>query len=176
MIEEWDEENECFRSFGGCDIDLEHSLFTIAKYEQMTKKAFTDASTMELKDLMFYIRECMCQTEGVSKRAWLSLTSQQKEGIIGYINDPACATTVKSRPNKRGSRKSKKITAELVYASMFSFNMPLECEHWHYNRLITQLAVCADLQSPPQKMSKEEAYRQQAEQNERMRKRFNSKG
>lgn len=172
--EGWDDERECFQSFGGCDVELEHSLYTVSIFERKKHMAFSDMDLTSKKDLIFYISECMCITPNIPKDAWLALTNKQLIDVSKFMEDPYCSTTVK--PRKKKSRHNRKVTAEVTYASMFSFGLPLELEHWHYNRLITLLAVCADLQSPPEKMSKQEIFRQQQEQNERMRALYNSKG
>ena len=68
------------------------------------------------------------------------------------------------------------ITAEIIYYWMISYNIPLECQKWHLNRLLTLINVCSIKNQPKKKMSQQELYRQHAAINAANRKRFHSKG
>ena len=93
--------------------------------------------------------------------------------IVSYMNDPMTATTF-PKDNARASREI--VTAEIIYYQMFSLNIPLECEKWNLNRLMTQIRVCAIKNAPKKKMSRRETMNQNAALNAQRRKARNSKG
>lgn len=172
----WDEEKEVFIRYGGKEIELEHSLYTVSLWEQRWQKPFISKKKLDKKELMYYIISCMCMTENVSKQDWLMLTTKNIADIQSYMSDIACATTVHPKPSKGRPVSNKPQTAELIYAQMFHFGIPMECEHWHFNRLLTLIAVCADMNTPPTKMTAKDMMDQQKNQNERMKAMFNSRG
>lgn len=77
---------------------------------------------------------------------------------------------------KKISTNREQITAELIYYWMISFNIPMECQKWHLNRLLTLIRVFNEKNQPKKKMSQQELYRQHAAINAANRKRFHSKG
>lgn len=165
-----------FDYIGGDEVELEHSLYTVAAWEAKWKKPFANKKGLEREELLDYIMNFMCQTKNTPREAWLSLTNKEVEQILKYMEDSMTATTIK---NQNGSNKGSArsiVTSELIYFYMANYGIPWECEHWHLNRLMTLIDVCAAKNSPPKKMSKGEAARLQAEQNARMRAKYNSKG
>ena len=172
-LEVWNNETEEFDIIGG-DIELEHSLYTVAAWEAKWKKPFANKKGLTHEELLDYIKNFMCQTKDVSSEVWLALSSDDLKKVADYMEDSMTATTIKRLPG--GKSKSSIVTAELIYFYMANYGIPFECEHWHLNRLMTLIDVCADKNTPPKKMSKTDAARKQAEQNAAMRKRFNSKG
>ena len=68
------------------------------------------------------------------------------------------------------------ITSELIYYWMFSYNIPIECQKWHINRLLTLIRVFNVKQAPPKKMSRREIMSRNAQLNAARRKKLNSKG
>lgn len=173
-LEVWNEKLEEFENIGGGEIELEHSLYTVAAWEAKWKKPFANKSGLKHDELLDYIMNFMCQTKDVSKDVWLSLTEKQIKQITEYMEDSMTATTVKHQNGSR--KKSSIVTSELIYFYMAQFGIPFEYEHWHLNRLMTLIDVCAEKSAPPKKMSKTDAAKQQAEQNVRMRALLGSKG
>lgn len=171
-LETFNEEKQEFETIGGLTVELEHSLYTIAKWEAKYKKEFSQAE-FGFDFIMSYISE-MCITENVPDNAWLCLTQSQISEILEYMNDPHTAT----RFNKRGnlSRSGRAVTAELVYYWMFSLQIPIECEHWHFNRLMTLIELASRESMPKKKMGKKEAMQQQRELNAMRRAKYNTKG
>lgn len=173
-LETWNKDTEEFEIIGGGEIELEHSLYTVAAWEAKWKKPFADRRGLKHEEFLDYIMNFMCQTKNVSKEVWLSLTNKEIKQISNYMEDPMTATTVKHQNGSHGKRTI--VTSELIYFYMSQFGIPFECEHWHLNRLMTLIDVCAAKNTPPKKMSKADAARQQAAQNAAMRKKFGSKG
>lgn len=172
-LEVWNEETEEFENIGG-DIELEHSLYTVAAWEAKWKKPFANKKGLTHEEFLDYIKNCMCQTKDIPAKAWLALTTNDVKKISNYMEDPMTATTVK---HQNGSKRGGSfVTSELIYFYMASYNIPWECEHWHLNRLMTLIDVCAAKNTPQKKMGKKDAARSQAAQNAKMRKMLGSKG
>lgn len=74
----------------------------------------------------------------------------------------------------RGHKET--VTSELIYYWMISYNIPVEFQKWHLNRLLTLIRVCNVKNSPPKRRSKREMWNRNAAINAANRKRFGSKG
>lgn len=171
-LEFFDEDTQEFKTLNQT-IVLEHSLLSISKWEAKWKKTFfTKNKTMD--EFMDYIR-CMTITSNVSPLLYRCLTDSHIKSIQEYIDDPMTATTIKSlAPNMRRNRS---ITSELVYCWMFTQNIPIECEKWHFNRLMTLIQVCSIENNPKQKkMSKRDILRQNSSINAARRARYGTRG
>ena len=167
--EYWDEKTEQFVHTNAQTIHLEHSLYSISKWEAKWKKPFleSDKTDEELNDYIL----CMCQ-EDIDPKVVHSFGPLEIHKIIDYINDPMSATNIKDN-RKSGSKRI--VTSELIYYWMTALNIPWECQHWHLNRLLKLIEVC-NVENNPKKMSKEEIRKQNRELNAARRKALGSKG
>lgn len=155
------------------DIVLEHSLLSISKWEAKWKKSFfkTERTIDEYLD---YIR-CMTITPNVNPSLYRCLTQKHLKKIQEYINDPMTATVIKSL-NPRHN-KNRGITSELIYCWMFAQNIPIECEKWHFNRLMTLIEVCSIENNPKKKkMSKRDILHQNSAINAARRAKYGTRG
>lgn len=138
----WDEINERFLSFDGCEILLEHSLYTVCIWEGITHKAFVGTEKND-EDLLLYMR-CMCVND-VPDMAFNLLTQGDFERIQEYISDDQTATTFSSNGSVSGASKKKEvITSEVLYYLMISRRIPIEFQHWHFGRLMVLLRVFSE--------------------------------
>lgn len=154
-------------------LKMEHSLVSVSRWERKWKKPYLTLEPKTDEEFYDYLR-CMTITPRcVPIIVYRSLPQSIIDEAIAYINDPMTATTF-PKDNRRASREI--ITAEIIYYQMFSLNIPLECEKWHLNRLMTQIRVCAIKNSPKKKMSRRETMNQNAALNAQRRKARNSKG
>jgi hypothetical protein len=84
------------------------------------------------------------------------------------------ATTFREDKSKKNGREV--ITAEIIYYWMIAAQIPMECQYWHLNRLITLIRVCSVKNSPPKKHSQNELRSQYAALNAANKLKFNTTG
>ena len=122
--------------------------------------------------MLDYIR-CMTITQNVKEYVYSGLTSENIEAINNYIDASMTATTF-GESSSDGGREI--VTSELIYYWMISLNIPMECQKWHLNRLLTLIRVCNVKNTPPKKLSRQELMSRNAALNAARRKQLNSKG
>ncbi len=156
-------------------IRLKHSLLSLARWEAKYERPFLDARHQpNVEETLDYIR-FMTITQNVDPIIYLVLTNEQIEQVNAYISASMTGTTFGKDPEgtvHKGSRNP--MSAEVIYYYMCEFNIPLECEKWHLNRLLTLIRVCGIKKSPPKKSKGSAKSRQQL--NAARRKRTGSKG
>ena len=173
-IEMFDEEKqEFFILHKEQTLCLEHSLVSLSKWESKWCKAFLSKEEKTLEETLDYIK-CMTITQNVNPDIYNYLSKSNIEEINSYIEAPMTATTFYN-DNQKG-RSKEIITSELIYYWMISLNIPMECQKWHLNRLLTLIRVCNIKNSPPKKMSKGDIMRRNASLNAARRKKLGSKG
>ncbi len=148
--EYFDEEKEEFIESGGVEIELEHSLVSLSKWESEFQKPFLETNELEAKELLWYV-QAMIQTPGIDQEVLLRMTTKDFVQINDYIASPQSATTFGSLPRQSG--RAEIITSELIYYWMVAFNIPFECQYWHLNRLFALIKICNIKNAKPQKMS-----------------------
>ena len=148
----FDEKKNEFIEFGGGSLRLEHSLVSLAKWESKWHKPFLDKRNKTDEEMVDYVR-CMTIHPVDDETIYYALSNKNIEEIQKYIDDPMTATTITD--HRKASNGRIKITAELVYYWMISFNIPVEFEKWHFNRLLTLIRVC-DIKNDTSKMSKKQ--------------------
>ena len=132
-------------------LRLEHSLVSLSKWESKWHKPFLSKKDKTDEELLDYIR-CMTLNPNVDPDVYYRLSPANYDQIEKYIGDSMTATTFSDDQNRKHSREI--ITAEIIYYWMVSLNIPLECERWHLNRLITLVRVCNIKNAPPKKRGK----------------------
>lgn len=170
--EMWNSKKEEFVTGDEQTLRLEHSLVSLSKWESKWCKPFLTKEPKSKEEVIDYIK-CMTITQNVDPNIYDRLTNSNIEAINEYIEAPMTATTFNNL-NTGSSREI--VTSELIYFWMISFNIPMECQKWHLNRLLTLIRVCNVKNSPSKKMSKREISSQYASLNAARRKQFNSKG
>ena len=168
----YDEKNQMFFNTKEQTLRLEHSLVSISKWESKWRKAFLKKDEKTNEEIIDYIK-CMTITQNVDPNVYNFLTRSNINEIIEYIDNPMTATTFSNNENNN-SREV--ITSELIYYWMISFNIPMECQRWHLNRLLTLIRVCSIKNTPPKKMNKREVANRYAKLNAARRNKMNSKG
>ena len=154
-------------------LQLEHSLVSLSKWESKWCKPFLSKDNKTMEETLDYIR-CMTITQNVDQSVYSRLSKTNIEDINKYIEAPMTATTFHN-DNQKGHGKET-VTSELIYYWMIALNIPMECQKWHLNRLLTLIRVCNVKNSPPKKMSRREIMNRNAALNAARRKQFNTNG
>jgi hypothetical protein len=158
----YDEETETFGAQGGVEIQLEHSLVSLSKWESMHEKPFLGATAKTSEEILSYV-ECMLLTPNPPEEILYKLSQENVEEINEYIDRKMTATWFSDQPGSPRTREV--ITSELIYYWMTVFYIPFECETWHLNRLFTLIRICNVKQAKPKKMSRAEASMRNRELN-----------
>lgn len=171
--EYYDAVAEEFKYPEAVELQLEHSLVSLSKWESIVEKPFLSREEKTSEELLKYI-VCMNISEGVSTETFNKLTKENLEEINVYINAKYTATTFRETPNRRISLEI--ITAEIIYYWMISLNIPFECQHWHLNRLLTLIKVCSEKNAPQKKMSRKDVVERNRELNEQRKRELGTSG
>lgn len=169
----WDETTQEFISVRQQELQLEHSLVSISKWESKWCKPFISTEEKTDVEIIDYIK-CMTLTSNVKPEVYRCLTNENIEDINTYIDAPMTATRFSNENKKYGPTEI--ITSELIYYWMIALDIPWECQKWHLNRLLTLIRICSIKNSPRKKMSKEEILSRNRALNESRKKQLNTKG
>lgn len=172
-VERFDERTNEFVYIKGQTIQLEHSLVSLSKWESKWHVPFLSNEDKTYEQTLDYIR-CMTITQNVSPTVYDGLTNDLVRKVTDYINDSMTATWFAEEHKKAG--QGEVVTAELIYYWMIALNIPMECQKWHLNRLITLIRVCSIKQEPAKKMNKKDLMARNRALNAARRSKLNSKG
>lgn len=168
----FNDESGMFVTNPGLSLTLEHSLYTISKWESRWMKPFLGSQEKTDVEILDYIK-CMDTTETLTMETIQTIPQTDLGRIMTYINSSMTATTF----NTTEAGKSREIvTSELIYYWMIALQIPLECERWHLNRLMTLIRICNIKNSPPKKQNRQEIMNKQRELNKQRRMQNNSTG
>lgn len=171
--EQYDEETNSFIDPVTVELQMEHSLVSISKWESKWHKSFISTPELTDEETLDYIK-CMTLTPNVPADVYSLLSDDNVQEIKDYIANPMTATTFHNDKKGRGSRE--KITSELIYYWMITWNVPVEFENWHLNRLTTLIRICSLKNQPEKKMSQRDIASRNAALNAQRRAKLNSKG
>lgn len=170
----YDEMNNEFITVKECTLTLEHSLDSLSKWESKWCKPFLSKDGLTTEQTLDYI-QCMTITQNVPPITYALITENNIEQVEKYINAQMTATWF-SEETKRGRSTGEIVTAELIYYWMIALQIPMECDKWHLNRLLTLIKVCNIKNAPPKKMGKRATMSRNAAINAARRKQLNSNG
>lgn len=162
-----------FVTYKPTTIVMEHSLVSISKWESKWKKSFLNTKEKTYEETLDYMK-CMTITQGVDESVYLRLGEKEASEIADYINDSMTATWFSD--DKRSGRSREIITSEIIYYWMISAGIPMECQKWHLNRLLTLIRVIGEKNKPQKKMSPRAINKRNAALNKARRKRLGTKG
>ncbi len=172
----WDEAQQRFIYTNEQTLRLEHSLVSISKWESIYNKPFVKNKEMTFEETISYI-QCMTLNQHVSANVYKSITKEHIKQVNHYIDSPSTATKFSKHALTSSSPTSnEEITAELLYYQMIALNIPMECQKWHLNRLLTLIKLCNLKNQPQEKRRAKDIMSENARINAERRKRYNSKG
>lgn len=154
-------------------LDLEHSLVSLSKWEAKWETPFLTSSQMTDEQMLDYIRY-MGVPQSLSPEQLKLLRPQDLERINAYIGAKMTATWFSEDESGRASREI--ITSEVIYYWMVSYSIPIECESWHLNRLITLIRVFNHKNAPEKKTPAHDLAAQRRRINEERKKKYNTTG
>lgn len=171
----WDESKQEFRQTKEVKLKLEHSLISISKWEARWKKAYLKEREKTEEEILDYIC-CMSIGVEITLDMLLMLTAEDIAKIKAYINDPMTATVIKHPPEEGGKPTGDTVTSELIYYWMGSYQIPVQFEKWHLNRLLALIDLYNVKNNPPKKRSMRQITQGYAELNAKRRKALGTKG
>lgn len=152
--EYFDEETNTFVEGDEFILFFEHSLVSISKWESKWEVPFLTDDEKTDEQTIDYIR-CMLISPEPDFDFMHYMTQKNFDDIQEYIAKKMTATWFHEREKSGPARE--KITSELIYYWMIAQNVPMECQYWHLNRLLTLIKVCGHKNSPPKKGTKSAA-------------------
>ncbi len=155
------------------DIELEHSLASLSKWEEKWRIPLLSSQEKTEEQNIDYLR-CMCLTPDVSPEVFYSLTVEQQTAIADYLDTQHTATWFSQQPQ---ARSGEAITAELIYFWMSSFQIDWEAQYWNLSRLLTLVQVFSVKQdNKPKRQSSRAHQADMMKENARRRAELGSKG
>lgn len=173
-VELFDEKTMEFITVKEQTIAMEHSLVSIAKWEEKWEIPFIGRQEKTDEQWLDYFR-CMTITQNVPEETFYALSAENISEIQKYIEAPHSATFFKES-NSKGPVKT--VTSEEIYSWMISLQIPVEFQKWHINRLLNLIRLI-NINNDPSKKNKKmtsKDLRNRNEINAQRRAMLNSKG
>lgn len=149
----WDETKQEFVLLGGVEVQLEHSLVSLSKWEESWEKPFLTKDDRTDEETLDYI-QCMVIGDPIPLELLNQFKQEDFDAISKYIHAKHTATWFAETTETNPSPKREIITSEIVYYWMVALTIPFECQYWHLNRLLTLIQVCNEKNKPADKKGK----------------------
>ena len=172
LSESYDEDKQEFvtETF---DLELEHSLVSLSKWESEFEKPFLSKTDKTNEEVLAYI-ECMILTPVYPSDILSHISQENLNQISDYINKKMTATWFNE--SKPSGPQRETITSELIYYWIVSYQIPWEVENWHLERLFTLIRVFNAKNGTQKKRSSSEIAAERRALNEKRRQESKSRG
>lgn len=143
------------------NLQLEHSLVSLSKWESKFEKPFLTQEGKTPEEILGYI-EAMIITPEYPENLLSHLSQENAEQIKDYIESKQSATWFNDK--RQPSRSTETLTSELIYYWLTVYHIPFEpAETWHLSRLFNLIKIASLKNQKPEKMSRSEQLAQQRE-------------
>lgn len=161
----FDERTEELIEVAQCELQLEHSLVSISKWEAKYHKTFLKHFNDKTSDELTYYIKCMTLNKNVDPNVYNCLTYDNFVSIKEYMENPMSATVVPHKDKSAGKSMNEPLTSELIYYYMIKLQIPVEFQKWHINRLLKLIDLCGYKEEKPNKMSQRELAKRNSDIN-----------
>lgn len=151
LTETFNDDTQLFEVSESFELRLEHSLASLSKWEQSFEKPFLGSDDKSPEETLAYVM-LMVVNPNFPPEIFARLSEENFKDINQYINAKMTATWFREDKNQRPGRDI--ITAEVIYHWMIHYNIWLDAENWHLNKLLTLIRVCNEKAKTPTKRSK----------------------
>lgn len=179
LSENWNLETEEFE-YDRVELELEHSLAAVSKWESKYEKPFLDDSPRSGEELFDYIN-MMVLTPDHDPDVFSRLEEPELKRVLdeiqNYLESKQTATWFNEI--KTSKKTTEKITAEIIYYWITSYQIPWEVQYWHINKLLTLIKVFNLKNEDPKnqpKRSRSEIAAERARINAERRAKYNTTG
>lgn len=156
-------------------IAFEHSLLSLSKWESKYEKPFLSENHDKTEEEILDYLRMMAINPAVTDAHLANLSNKNITELQNYLGSKQTATWFSDR-KKTQKAPPETPTAELIYYWMFSYQIPIECESWHINRLLTLIRVFGEKNQEPEKMSKSEMLARNRKLNAQRKAKMQTKG
>lgn len=121
--------------------NLEHCLLAMSRWEEVSKRCFLTAK-LDDEELAIYV-QCMAD-QFISMEECRFIARTYRKNLRSYIFDERFAhKRISGRSNapSPARQNNKFMPTEELYYIMFERGIPLECEKWHFSRLMSLFRV-----------------------------------
>lgn len=169
----FDDKAQEFVEIGSIELELEHSLVALSKWESIWEKPFLGPDKKTSEETLSYIH-CMVVSPEIPIEDLYRLSEENIKDINEYINAKMSATWFNELTNRKTSREVH--TAEIIYYWMLTLQIPTECETWHLGRLFTLIKVVNEKNAPKKKVPRRDVLQSYAQLNAQRRAQLNTSG
>lgn len=170
----YDESTMTFSTRDDIRVEMEHSLVSISRWESKWEKPFISKTEHTEAEVFDYL-QMMCLNVDLTESLLSRFSKKNMEAVRDYISSKQTATFF-SDDGKTSPHDNKIITSELIYSWMTMANVPMECQHWHLNRLIVLIRTIEAQQNPKKPRSAQELAARNRELNAQRRAELNTRG
>ena len=170
--EHYDEDKNEFVEVDGFDLELEHSLASLSKWESVYEKPFLASDEKTNEEVVAYV-DFMRLTPNPPEDYLQRISKEDYDRISEYIHSKQSATTFM---DSKAPASKQIMTSEMIYYQMTLAGIPFECQYWHLNRLITLIRIHSVKNTKPKKMSRSEVAARNRELNAQRRAKYGTSG
>ncbi len=152
----FDPKTEEFHTVKPITLVMEHSLISIAKWEEQWKVPFVpgpNPKSQEKTVAMWndYYRCMVIHPKEVDPMVFNAIPASERKRIDAYIGEKRTASSVTF--SDKGTGRGEQITSELIYFWMINYGIPESFEKWHLSRLLMLIQICQKKNMTPDKKS-----------------------